>query len=118
MNLTGQTSNWYAAGGQCLLVEEIRRIWQGIASVPPSQDVTNDPNALVSVFGRLKFLDQELEVAAVIGIRRVDEVQQIRAIPEISIETYDAQLGILRMIDRVCGVAVEVERIRRSIGTV
>ena len=84
------------------LVEQIRRIGEGVASVPTRQYVAKDPGTFAVVLRRLKLVDHPAKIPRVVWIGRVDEVEVVGAVPEVRIQSDNPKLRIRRMIDAIC----------------
>lgn len=63
-------------------------------SIPSRENVSNNPDRLSGILCGLKLLDHPGELARYIWIGRVDEVQVIRVVPKISVESDNAKAGI------------------------
>ena len=59
------------------LVEEVGRVGDGVGTVPAGEDVAKHPDAFVVVFCGLEFPGEEEQVAAVVGVGGVDEVEVV-----------------------------------------
>ena len=73
------------------LVEEVGRVRKRIGTVPAGEDVAEDPDTLFGIFGGLQLLDHEAEGAGGVGIRSVDEIEEVTTVPEVGVESDDAQ---------------------------
>ena len=67
------------------LVEEVAGVGERVGAVPAGEDVAEDPDAFVGVFGGLEFRDQEGEHAAVVGVGGVDEVEEVGLVDEVCV---------------------------------
>ena len=84
------------------LIEQIRRVWEWVGSVPACKDVANDPNSLACILGSLQFLDQERLHTRHVRVARVVVIEEIASVPEIGIECDDSEA--ILVLDRVSPV--------------
>lgn len=73
------------------LVKEVGRVRQRVAPIPAGKNVTHDPDTLACILGALQLLDQELEASRHIWVSGVDEVEVVRLVPEICVDSDDAE---------------------------
>ena len=77
------------------LIKQIRRIRKRVRAIPPGKHVSQDPHPLLSILGGLELVDQEGECAGAVRTGRVDEIEVVLAVPEISVQGDNAQAVVV-----------------------
>jgi hypothetical protein len=66
------------------LVEVVGGVGERVGAIPAREDVAEDPDALAFVFGLLEFADHPGEVARVVRVGGIDEVEEVGPVPVFS----------------------------------
>ena len=73
------------------LVEQVGGACERFLTVPTSQDVTHNPNAITVLFSIKKLVGQEAEHATEVRVGRVDVGVEVVLVPKVGVERHDTQ---------------------------